>query len=112
MALRSLLLLIVSALAAAGGQLLLKVGAQARHQFLDFLNVPIALGLSLYGLSTIIWIYTLSSEKLVNVFAFTGLTFVLVYLGGTLLLGETITKPAVVGVLLVLLGIYLIGGYG
>ena len=45
---------------------------------MQFLNVPIALGLSLYLCGTVLWIYVLSKEKLVVVYAFTALTFVLV----------------------------------
>ena len=59
-------------------------------------------------LSTAIWIYALSSEKLVNVYAFTALSFVLVYLGGVMVLGETISKSGIVGVLLVLTGLFLL----
>jgi drug/metabolite transporter (DMT)-like permease len=104
----SVLLLTLAALAAAGGQLLFKVGAHGRDQFTDFINVHIFLGLCLYVIGTAIWIYALSFERLVNVFAFTALTFVLVYAGGVFLLGERLTVAAMSGVMLVLLGLYLI----
>ena len=108
----SILLLTTAALSAASGQLLFKVGAHERHHLVEFFNIHIFVGLCLYALSTGIWIYTLSIEKLVNVFAFTGLTFVLVYLGGVFLLRETLTTTGVGGVLLVLLGLFLIAYYG
>lgn len=107
----SLLLLTLATCAAAGGQLLLKIGARGRIELGDFLNLPIAAGIVLYGLGTLVWIYTLSYEKLVNVYAFTALTFVLVYLGGVTLLGESLSPPAVAGVILILLGLFLITGY-
>lgn len=112
MPLASVLLLSFAALAAASGQLLFKVGAHGKAHFVDFLNVQILIGLCLYGIGTVIWIYALSSEKLVNVFAFTALTFVLVYAGGVFLLGESMTLPAIGGVLLVLSGLYLITAHG
>ena len=73
-------LLVLAAFSAAG--------AHGREQLVDFLNFSIFAGLILYALGTILWVYVLASEKLVNVYAFTTLSFVLVYLGGVLLLGE------------------------
>lgn len=101
-----------AALSAASGQLLFKLGADGVENITGYLNPYIFVGLMLYGLSTIVWINALSSELLVNVYAFTALTFVLVYLGGVVLLGETITRLALVGVGFVLLGLYLIAVHG
>jgi len=101
-------LLLTAAFSAAAGQLFFKIGATGKERFLDFINMPVAAGLALYAISTILWIYVLSGEKLVNVYAFTALSFVLVFLGGGLLLGEEITLPAMGGVLLVLSGLYII----
>jgi drug/metabolite transporter (DMT)-like permease len=106
----SLLMLLAASLAAACGQLLLKVGAQGRVHALEFLNAPVAFGLLLYLCGTILWIYVLSKEKLVVVYAFTALTFVLVYLGAVLTLGESLTLRASGGVALVLAGLYLLAG--
>lgn len=58
------LILAAASLAAAGGQVLFKVGAQHRTHFAAFINVPILLGLLLYGLGTALWIYALSQEKI------------------------------------------------
>jgi drug/metabolite transporter (DMT)-like permease len=104
----SIWMLLAASLAAACGQLLLKVGAQHKTQALQFLNVPIGVGLLLYLCGTILWIYVLSREKLVAVYGFTALTFVLVYLGAALTLGESLTLRAGGGVLLVLAGLYLL----
>ena len=106
----SILLLLAASLAAACGQLMLKVGAQHRTHLVEFLNGPIATGLLLYLCGTIVWIYVLSKEKLVVVYAFTALTFVLVYLGAVLTLGESLTLRAGGGVVLVLAGLYLLAG--
>lgn len=73
--------------------------------------MPIAVGFLLYGTGTLIWIYVLSYEKLVNVYAFTALTFVLVYLGGVIFISEKMSITAVAGILLVLAGLYLITNY-
>ncbi|HEY4975530.1 MAG TPA: hypothetical protein VII41_18100, partial [Steroidobacteraceae bacterium] len=79
-----------------------------KTQLADFLNSTIAFGLLLYLCGTILWIYVLSKEKLVVVYAFTALTFVLVYLGAVLTLGESLTLKAGGGVALVLAGLYLL----
>lgn len=107
----TLALLTLAAFSAASGQLLFKVGAKGRTVWLDFFNMPIFLGLFFYGLATVLWIYVLSFEKLVNVYAFTALTFVLVYLGGILLLNESISIQAGTGIAAVLVGLYLIVSY-
>jgi len=112
MSFHTILLLTFSAFSAAAGQLLFKVGAVGSRSLLDFINPYILGGLVLYGLGTAIWIYVLSSEMLVNVYAFTALTFVLVYLAGIVFLGEAISKPAMLGVALVLSGLYLITAHG
>ena len=108
MTLTSVWMLLAASLAAACGQLLLKVGAQHKTHIVEFLNTPVAIGLLLYLCGTILWIYVLSKEKLVVVYAFTALTFVLVYLGAVLTLGESLTLKAGGGVALVLAGLYLL----
>ena len=107
----SVILLTLAAFSAAGGQLLFKVGARGREHWLEFINLPIISGLVLYGVGTLIWIYALSFEKLVNVYAFTALTFVLVYVGGVMIIGERISMVGAFGILLVLGGLYLITNY-
>ena len=104
----TIFLLTISSVAAAVGQLLLKKGADGRSEILDFVNTPLILGLVFYAGGVAIWIYALSFEKLVNVYAFTALTFVLVYLGGVFILHEQISKSAVIGIVLILAGLYLI----
>ena len=104
----SLLLLLAASFSAAAGQVLFKFGAHGHVRPLDFLNLPIVAGLVFYVLGTGIWIYVLSYEKLTNVYAFTALTFVLVYLAGVFLIGEKIALSAFIGIVLVLAGLYLI----
>lgn len=104
----SLLILLGAAVSASIGQILFKVGAQGKESLLEFINLPIIVGLACYSLSTVLWISALSKEKLVDVYAFTALTFVLVYLAGVFVLGETLRASAMVGVVLVLGGLYMI----
>ena len=104
----SIALLTFSAFLAAAGQIFLKVGAQGRNSISEFVNLPIAAGLLLYGAGVLIWIYVLAYEKLTNVYAFTALTFILVYIGAVVYIGEKISFLASAGIILILAGLYLI----
>jgi hypothetical protein len=104
----SILLLTISSFAAAAGQVLLKLGAEGRQQLAEFVNFYIAGGLLFYGIGTAIWIYVLSSERLMNVFAFTALTFVLVYGGSAVIGGHGATRGGVLGIVLILSGLFLL----
>lgn len=108
MQIQSLICLGVASVSASCGQMLLKVGAAGRQSFTEFLNLPILAGLILYAVGTALWIFVLSKESLVSVYGFTALTFVLVYGGSVLALGERLTMHAAVGVSLVLAGLFLI----
>lgn len=101
-------LLVLSAFSAAGGQTLFRVGAQGRTALAQFLNLPIAAGIALYGVSTLLWIYSLSRLPLKNVYPFTALTFVLVYGAAVLILGERPTWRGFVGIGVVLAGLYFV----
>jgi multidrug transporter EmrE-like cation transporter len=107
----TILLLTFSAVLAASGQLLFKVGAREANSLVDFFNLPIIIGLVFYACSTAIWIYTLSYSKLVNVYAFTALTFVLVYAGGVFIIDEEIALAGMVGIFMILVGLYLITSF-
>jgi hypothetical protein len=78
---RSIIFLLLGAsVAATIGQILFRLGARDRISLLAFVNPYIALGMAA-------WIYALSREQMVAVYAFTALTFVIVYRGGVFLLG-------------------------
>ena len=108
MPLRMMLLLLAGTLFAAVGQLLFKIGASGREAFSSFVNAWLLAGLIAYALGTLLWIYALSKVPLTVVYPFTALTFVLVYLFGITILNEPTTIKALVGVALVLGGLFLI----
>jgi probable 4-amino-4-deoxy-L-arabinose-phosphoundecaprenol flippase subunit arnE len=97
-----------SALCAAIGHILLKLGAGNHNKIIDFFNIYIILGCLLYGASMLLWIYSLSRVPLSAAFAFTMLTFTLVYLLSWLFLGEHISKLALLGIGLINIGMILI----
>lgn len=100
-------ILLASALLAAGGQLLFKLGATGGITLGAFLNRWLIIGLVAYGLSTVLWIYALSKAPLTAVYPFTALTFVLAYGGGALVFKETVSTSGVIGVALILGGLFL-----
>lgn len=104
----TVVLLSSAAFSAACGQLLFRVGARGCLHWLEFINLPIIGGLLLYIAGTAVWIYALARESIVNVYPFTALTFVLVYMGGIVLLGERLGTAGITGIVLVLCGLYLI----
>jgi len=102
------IVLISSTVAAAGGQVLLKMGAVGRAGPLEFANPWIACGLFLYGISAALWVFALSKAPLTMVYPYTAVTFVLVYLAGSLLFHESLAIHSMAGVGLVLVGLLLI----
>jgi undecaprenyl phosphate-alpha-L-ara4N flippase subunit ArnE len=93
---------------AAAGQVLFKVGASGRSEIGEFLNAWLALGLLAYTAGTLLWIYALSRARLTVVYPFAALTFVFVYAFGIFALHEPTNLKAMVGVLLILVGLFLI----
>jgi drug/metabolite transporter (DMT)-like permease len=108
MPLLTIMALVGGAICASAGQLLLAIGARGRTDVLSFLNPWIVLGLGLFGLGSVLWIYSLSRASLIQVYPFTVLTFAMVYLGSILFLGERPTLAGNCGVAAVLIGLYLL----
>ncbi len=101
-------ILVLGSLCASMGTVLLKLGATGRTELLAFVNGQIILGLALYGLGAIFWIYGLSRQNLTSVYPFTVLSFVIVYAAGVFGLGEIPSRSAALGVVLILAGLYLV----
>jgi len=93
---------------AAIGQVALKVGADGKQALVEFFNAWIVLGLACYGAGTLLWIFSLSRAGLTVVYPFTALTFVLVYLAGIVVFGEQVGYMQLLGVALILVGLYIV----
>jgi drug/metabolite transporter (DMT)-like permease len=102
------LVLVFSTSLAASGQLLFRYGAKGNVEAVDFLNGAVIGGLFCYGLSTLLWIWALSRVPLVYVYPFTMLTFVLVYAGSAILLKEPLPMQMIMGIILILCGLFAI----
>lgn len=101
-------ILVLGSICASAGSALLKIGAAGQTELLGFLNVYLFSGLMLYALGALFWVYAMSSQALISIYPFTILSFVLVYLFGIVFLGERPSNSAVIGVVLILVGLYLI----
>jgi drug/metabolite transporter (DMT)-like permease len=90
------LILSLSSIFAALGQLLLKLGTKPEGWQMLF-SLHLWGGLGLYALSTALWIVGLSRVTLNVAYPFTVLTFTLVFLLSWLVLGEPLSLIQMVG---------------
>ena len=100
--------ILAGVLFAAIGQIALKVGADGKQALVDFFNAWIVLGLVCYAVGTLLWVFSLSRAGLTVVYAFTALTFVLVYLAGVVAFDERVGVAQCFGVALILAGLYFV----
>ena len=115
-----LLAIFISILLAVVGQLLLKMGmlrigkfsfdiSTLVHQYIKILLNPLVIaGLFGFFLSMLVWLYVLSRLELSFAYPFVALNYVLILFGSYFLLKETITPMKVVGVAVIVIGVYLI----
>lgn len=114
------IILFFSILAAVCGQFLLKKGMMIMGpQEFDwkviwllvksiFTNLYIFFGLVCYGLSFLSWLLVLSKLRLAQVYPATSLIYVLVILGSYFIFKEPISVYQVIGMVLVLAGLFFI----
>jgi drug/metabolite transporter (DMT)-like permease len=97
---------------AAAGQILLALGAKGNQEFSQYLNLRLGAGLLLYATGTLAWIFALSRLPLNLAYAFTALTFIMVYAGSAVILREQLRPWPLVGVALIATGFLLIAIFG
>lgn len=108
MSVAMVLVLAASCLLAATGQLLFRLGAADRNDIAAFLNLYLASGLIAYAASTALWVFALSRVRLLLVYPFTLLTFVLVGMGAALILGESVNRIVLLGWVVIAMGLALV----
>ncbi len=85
------------------GQILLKLGANRGGW--DIVKAPqFWCGGFCYFLGAALWVYALSRVELGQAYPFTALTFVLVFILSALVLGETVSRLELLGLLLIISG--------
>jgi small multidrug resistance pump len=82
------LMLVLGAIMAAAGQIMLKLGAGGQSTLLGLFNAYVIVGLALYTFASITWLAALTRLPLHVVYPFTILTLVLVFAGSIVFLGE------------------------
>jgi len=115
-----LLAIFVSVCLAVAGQLLLKMGmlrmgkfslniSTVVQQYARILVNPfIIAGIIGFALSVLVWLYVLSRLELSFAYPFTALNYVLILLASYFVLRETITPVKIMGVAVIVAGVYLI----
>lgn len=116
---------LVSILLLSAGQTALKYGllavggvslAEGIPSFLKLLQTPwVIIGFALYGISAILWLDVLSKLDFSLAFPMVGLTYVFTLLIGRFFFGETIGWERMLGVGLIICGIFFLirsGGSG
>lgn len=62
-------------------------------------------GLALYGIGTVLWLFALKQMDLSLAYPFVGISFIMVFFFGVLLLGEPLNLQRLTGTLIITLGI-------
>lgn len=114
MTLRMLTLILLSAGLSGSAQLALKVGSSSAMlarpmgvggEIGGMLRSPmVLLGIALYGLGMLLWLFVLARIPLSVAYPFVGVSFILTMAGGIFILGEPVSLLRVAGTLLIMLG--------
>ncbi len=111
---------LVSICLAVIGQLLLKIGmlrmdglsfdlSNILQQYTRILLYPFVIaGITGFVLSMMVWLYVLSRLQLSIAYPFVALNYVLILVASHFLLRETITPLKIVGVIVIMSGVYLV----
>lgn len=75
-------------------------------------NIFVILGLSLYVIGTFFWLVLLSRLDLSFLYPFGALQYLLIFIVSYFLLGEQIKLARIIGVVIILFGIFIIGKFG
>jgi drug/metabolite transporter (DMT)-like permease len=86
----------------------LAAGSPMQAAIAVFLSAGVLGGLSLYGIGTVLWLGVLSRTEVSQAYPFVGLGFVLTALIGYFLFGDALGPLRIVGIALVVAGIFLI----
>ncbi|MCW5965417.1 MAG: EamA family transporter [Bryobacterales bacterium] len=113
---KAIILVLICTVIGAAAQLLLKLGSStvvtdslwATAWSMAF-NFPLVLGLSLYGLSTVLFIHALRNEQLSLLYPLISLTYIWVTIVSVALLGESLSFWKVAGVMVIVTGVALLG---
>lgn len=110
---KELSIILISILFGAAGQIGFKYGAMRIPETGTILTKvlaawPIGLGLALYGISTVLWIYTLRVVELSYAYPLLSLGYILIFIASYFLFNEPIGTMRLAGLLFILIGLVLV----
>jgi drug/metabolite transporter (DMT)-like permease len=120
MSMLTLALILATVTASACAQLALKLGMTSpavtaampeggKSLLLAVATSPMVwIGLTIYGLSVLVWLWILSKVDLSLAYPFVGVSFIVVMLFGVFLLNESVTPLRMAGTLLIAVGCVLV----
>lgn len=104
----------------AVGQLILKAGMNNLVQlygkvqlsldtFVHMATNPLLIvGIAIFGISTLLWLFALAKADLSFAYPFLSLTYLAVLFGGAVLFGDKVTLPRVLGFAIIITGVWIV----
>jgi len=115
---RPIILILVSVLLGATGQVLMKYGTLRVQTgsgdtvlsmlFKYFTNVPILCGMGMYALSAVTWIFALSKVQLSYAYPMVAGGYVVVAVASYFLFGDSLSVMRVAGLVAIVIGVILV----
>jgi drug/metabolite transporter (DMT)-like permease len=104
----------------AVGQLILKAGMNSIVQTSGKLQLSVdtlvhmatnpllIVGIAIFGVSTLLWLFALAKADLSFAYPFLSLTYLAVLIGGAFLFGDKVTLPRVLGFAVIIAGVWIV----
>ncbi len=117
---QSLGIVLASVAFGAVGQLTLKAGMNSLVQSYGKLqlsadtlihmatNPLLIVGIAIFGISTLLWLFALAKADLSFAYPFLSLTYLAVLIGGAFLFGDSVTIPRVLGFAVIIAGVWIV----
>jgi drug/metabolite transporter (DMT)-like permease len=71
-------------------------------------NPLLIVGIAIFGVSTLLWLFALAKADLSFAYPFLSLTYLAVLIGGAFLFGDKVTLPRVVGFAVIIAGVFIV----
>jgi len=71
-------------------------------------NPLLIVGIAIFGISTLLWLFALAKADLSFAYPFLSLTYLAVLIGGAFLFGDKVTLPRVIGFAVIIAGVFIV----
>ncbi|MBC7765376.1 MAG: EamA family transporter [Hyphomonadaceae bacterium] len=103
------LLIVVTEVLLVAGQIFWKLGMKANPFNMSLILQPyILIGFGIYGIATVIWMFVLSKVDVSIAYPLNSMGYVFLLFAAWLVLGEEITVPKIVGIIVITIGIVIL----